>query len=250
MPDKFPISTAPVPTGNVGKVYGTYITDTEKRAAEANDWLLPKDRVNSATSSVTKKITPLKAPDVSGKTASVTDGVTEKISGITTDATEKVGELTGKFKTVTLPKWPAIGKAGILLGAGPKFVSETVTKYTSIVPKFIPRVPLSVGSVVGAAKLIQSVASANPTDFVKQVMGDAVGGLKDQIASATNIVSDVQGQISDAQNLAQDTVDGALSTVNAAESTASTAISDATSVVSSNISSTVEQTTKNISSVG
>jgi hypothetical protein len=100
-----------------------------------------------------------------------------------------------------------------MLGAGPKFLAQTLPKYTSIVPPYVPGLTISFGTIAGALAIIKSLASANPTQFLNQLTAGFVGDLKGQASALLQTAKDTSG-ISDLQNQ----VSGIQGTVQAATS--------------------------------
>lgn len=128
-----------------------------------------------------------------------------------------------KLDLPAVPKIPGLDKAGILLGAGPKFVSEKITKYTTIVPPFAPGLKVNMAMVGGAVAIISALSSGNPSAILKSLaedmVGDAVKGALDQTG-----VSGMQDQLKGIQDSA---------------SVAAGAVADATNTATANITPTI-----------
>lgn len=249
-------------SSNVGKVYGTYTTDTEKKAAEANDWLLPQHRAPTPTA--TKVASTVKAPvPAVAAPADIPTTATSTVStpaGSATGSAPKIVPEPAKLQLPTIPKIPGADKAGILLGAGPKFVSNTITKYTAMVPPFVPGLVINVGMVAGAISAIKAVASINPSQLLSQLTENIAGDLKGQmgellssVEAASNTLNDVKGQIDSIENTVENVKAGAESAVGEVTSAVDgvqSAVSDAESVadnVANNINSVgnIAETVKN-----
>ena len=136
------------------------------------------------------------------------------------------------LKLIDMPSFPGLDKAGILLGAGPKFIAEKITKYTTIVPPFAPGIKINMAMIGGAIAIISALSSGNPGAILKSLVEDmvdkAVGDIKNQVGDAVTgaidrtgvskiqdqmqgIQGNIQNASSDATGLVQDTVSGAVS---------------------------------------
>ena len=122
-----------------------------------------------------------------------------------------------------MPSFPGLDKAGILLGAGPKFIADKITKYTTIVPPFAPGLKINMAMVGGAIAIISALSSGNPGAILKSLVEDmvdqAVGDLKNQVGDALSGamdqtgVSSIQDQIQGIQGDIQNAASNATSTV-------------------------------------
>lgn len=150
---------------------------------------------------------------------------------------------------LNLPKmvnFPGLDAPGIALGAGPKFLAEKVAKLKTIVPPFVPGLKLNMGMIVGALAVIKAMASANPSELLKQITQNILDDLKDQVGDVANQaldstgVSGIQDQLAGIQGSAQGAMDnitgaaqgaigGATEAVQGAVSTATTATETAAS---------------------
>lgn len=132
------------------------------------------------------------------------------------------------LKLPDMPSFPGLDKAGILLGAGPKFIADKITKYTTIVPPFVPGLKINMAMVGGAIAIISALASGNPSAILKSLVEDmidqAVGDLKDQVGDAVKGALDQTG----ASNL-QDQMQGIQGNIQNAASGATGAVSENTS---------------------
>lgn len=101
------------------------------------------------------------------------------------------------LKMLDMPSFPGLDKAGILLGAGPKFIAEKITKYTTIVPPFVPGLKINMAMIGGAIAIISALSSGNPSAILKSLVEDmvdqAVGDLKDQVGDAVKGALDQTG---------------------------------------------------------
>lgn len=92
---------------------------------------------------------------------------------------------------------PGLDKAGILLGAGPKFIADTIVKYQTIVPPFAPDLKINMAMVGAAISIAKSSASGNVGDIAESLLEDlkesAAGTLQDQIQSQIDAAKDVSG---------------------------------------------------------
>jgi hypothetical protein len=134
-----------------------------------------------------------------------------------------------------MPSFPGLDKAGILLGAGPKFIADKITKYTTIVPPFAPGLKINMAMIGGAIAIISALSSGNPGAILKSLVEDlvdqAVGDLKNQVGDAVNGAMDQTG----ISNL-QDQIQGI-------QGNMQNAVSDATGAVQDNVSGTVSENT-------
>lgn len=130
-----------------------------------------------------------------------------------------------KLNLPAMPKIPGLDKAGILLGAGPKFIAEKITKYTTIVPPFAPGLKINMAMVGGAIAIISALSSGNPSAILKSLAEDlvseAVGDLKNQAGDAVKGALDQTGVagMQDQLKGIQDSVSGAAGTVTDAANT-------------------------------
>lgn len=114
-----------------------------------------------------------------------------------------------------LPEFPGIDMAGINLGAGPKFISEQISKYKSIVPPFVPGLKINMGMAMAAVSIIKAAMSANPSELLKHLLSSVVDDLKGQVADQLKSAVDstgvnaIQGQINGVQGQLSGVVDGA-----------------------------------------
>jgi len=178
-----------------------------------------------------------------------------------------------KLNLPAMPKIPGLDKAGILLGAGPKFIADKITKYTTIVPPFAPGLKINMAMVGGAIAIISALSSGNPSailkslaeDLVSEAVGDlknqagdavkgaldqtGVSGMQDQLKGIQDSVSGATGAVTDAANTSVGGLTGDLSlsnmtpTVNLSAGTSnlslsaiSNPVSGATSAIGSKIS--------------
>jgi hypothetical protein len=124
-----------------------------------------------------------------------------------------------------MPKIPGLDKAGILLGAGPKFIADKITKYTTIVPPFAPGLKINMAMVGGAIAIISALSSGNPSAILKSLAEDlvseAIGDLKNQAGDAVKGALDQTGVsgMQDQLKGIQDSVSGATSAVTDAANT-------------------------------
>ncbi len=252
MPDAKPnVPKVAAPSPNVGKVYGTYVTETEKKAAAANDWLLPKDKAaeaaRSTASSVKSPVAKLAAPAapaanavkagtsaVSNATSAVSEKAAAATGNITGKASELTGNLTNKLQLPQVPNFPALDKGGIMLGAGPKFVANTVTKFSSIVPPFVPGLVMNVGMIAGAISVVKSMGSINPSQLLSQLTSNIAGDLKDQAGGLLKSATDAAGGLGDIKNQVAGLESAASGIVDSAKSAAG-GIESAVSDVASNV---------------
>jgi uncharacterized protein YjbJ (UPF0337 family) len=132
-----------------------------------------------------------------------------------------------------MPKIPGLDKAGILLGAGPKFIADKITKYTTIVPPFAPGLKINMAMVGGAIAVISALSSGNPSAILKSLAEDlvseAVGELKNQAGDMVKGALDQTGisGMQDQLKGIQESVAGATGAVEGAISGATGAVSDA-----------------------
>jgi uncharacterized protein YjbJ (UPF0337 family) len=132
-----------------------------------------------------------------------------------------------------MPKIPGLDKAGILLGAGPKFIADKITKYTTIGPPFAPGIKINMAMVGGAIAIISALSSGNPSAILKSLAEDlvseAVGELKNQAGDMVKGALDQTGisGMQDQLKGIQDSVAGATGAVEGAISGATGAVSDA-----------------------
>lgn len=130
-----------------------------------------------------------------------------------------------KLNLPAMPKIPGLDKAGILLGAGPKFIADKITKYTTIVPPFAPGLKINMAMVGGAIAIISALSSGNPSAILKSLAEDlvseAVGDLKNQAGDAVKGALDQTGVsgMQDQLKGIQDSVSGATSAVTDAANT-------------------------------
>ena len=121
---------------------------------------------------------------------------------------------------LNLPKissWPGLAKPGIILGAGPNFLSQIIPKYVLIVPPFVPGLTLSIGEIAGALAIIKALASGNPLQFLNQLTAGFVNDLKGeasalvQTAENSSGISALQSQVSGIQSTVQAATSGGVS---------------------------------------
>lgn len=130
-----------------------------------------------------------------------------------------------KLNLPAMPKIPGLDKAGILLGAGPKFIADKITKYTTIVPPFAPGLKINMAMVGGAIAIISALSSGNPSAILKSLAEDlvseAIGDLKNQAGDAVKGALDQTGVsgMQDQLKGIQDSVSGATSAVTDAANT-------------------------------
>lgn len=130
-----------------------------------------------------------------------------------------------KLNLALVPKIPGLDKAGILLGAGPKFIADKITKYTTIVPPFAPGLKINMAMVGGAIAIISALSSGNPSAILKSLAEDlvseAIGDLKNQAGDAVKGALDQTGVsgMQDQLKGIQDSVSGATSAVTDAANT-------------------------------
>lgn len=98
-----------------------------------------------------------------------------------------------------LPAFPGIDMAGINLGAGPKFISEQIAKFKSLVPPFVPGLTINMGMAMAAISIIKAATSANPAELVKHLLDGIVDDLKGQVADQLQSALDSTG-VGDVQN--------------------------------------------------
>lgn len=138
-----------------------------------------------------------------------------------------------KLNLPAMPKIPGLDKAGILLGAGPKFIADKITKYTTIVPPFAPGLKINMAMVGGAIAVISALSSGNPSAILKSLAEDlvseAVGELKNQAGDMVKGALDQTGisGMQDQLKGIQESVAGATGAVEGAISGATGAVSDA-----------------------
>jgi len=71
-----------------------------------------------------------------------------------------------------IPEFPGLDIAGIALGAGPKFIADTIMKYKMMVPPYIPGVKINFAMVAAALTIIKTLANTNPSDLLKAILGN------------------------------------------------------------------------------
>jgi len=137
-----------------------------------------------------------------------------------------------KLDLPAMPKIPGLDKAGILLGAGPKFIADKITKYTTIVPPFAPGIKINMAMVGGAIAIISALSSGNPSAILKSLLedmvGEAVKDLKNQAGDAVKGALDQTGAsgVQDQLKGIQDSVAGATGAVGGAISGATGGVTD------------------------
>ena len=130
-----------------------------------------------------------------------------------------------KLNLPAMPKIPGLDKAGILLGAGPKFIADKITKYTTIVPPFAPGLKINMAMVGGAIAIISALSSGNPSAILKSLAEDlvseAIGDLKNQAGDAVKGALEQTGVsgMQDQLKGIQDSISGATSAVTDAANT-------------------------------
>ena len=132
------------------------------------------------------------------------------------------------LKLLDMPSFPGLDKAGIILGAGPKFIADKITKYTTIVPPFVPGLKINMAMIGGAIAIISALSSGNPGAILKSLVEDmvdqAVGDLKNQVGDVVNNSIDQTG----ISNL-QDQMQGIQGNIQNVASDATVAVSENTS---------------------
>jgi hypothetical protein len=71
-----------------------------------------------------------------------------------------------------IPQFPGLDMVGIALGAGPKFIADTIMKYKLIVPPYIPGVKINFAMVAAALTIIKTLANTNPSELLKAILGN------------------------------------------------------------------------------
>ena len=131
-----------------------------------------------------------------------------------------------KLNLPAMPKFPGLDKAGILLGAGPKFIASKITKYTTIVPPFAPGLKINMAMVGGAISIISALSSGDPSAILKSLVKDMVGQAVGDITKGALDQTGVSGMQDQLKGI-QDSVAGATGAVGGAISGATGGVTDA-----------------------
>ena len=94
-----------------------------------------------------------------------------------------------------IPSFPGIDMAGINLGAGPKFVANTLLKYKTIVPPFVPGLKINIGMVGAAISIVKAASSGNIEGLLNSLTSNLVENIKDQTG-----ISSIQSQLDQAKD--------------------------------------------------
>lgn len=129
------------------------------------------------------------------------------IAGVARDAIQGIGLSTANlslsrlipFEIPKIPNFPALGKIGMYLGAGPKFIAEKVAEYTKIVPPYIPGVPMSIAQIAAVASLIAQLSKTNPSEFMKLLLQDIAKDVLKELGQS-NPLSAVQSALDNSGN--------------------------------------------------
>lgn len=121
-------------------------------------------------------------PSMSTSQALSTLGLPNSLSGISDAVSKAIGQNLAK-----IPGFPGLDLVGISLGAGPKWLAETLLKYQTLIPPYIPGLKINIGMIVAALTLIKAIANANPSELLKTLLGNIKDDLTcDALEQLTN----------------------------------------------------------------
>jgi hypothetical protein len=131
-----------------------------------------------------------------------------------------------------MPNFPGLDMAGINLGAGPKFIANTLLKYKTIVPPFVPGLKINMAMVGSAISIAKAASSGNLGGLLTSLTANLVESVKDQTgvnsvqeqvksqlnqATGTSVLGDLQSKYDDytasATEAAQSAADSAQATI-------------------------------------
>jgi hypothetical protein len=110
----------------------------------------------------------------------------------TTDALKTLGvpvnlagikALTG-LELPKFPLFPGIDLPGLLLGKSPKFIAETILKYKTISPPFIPGLKMNMAVILAAASVIKAAASGNAGALAKHLLDGILNEIKGELVQS------------------------------------------------------------------
>ncbi len=107
------------------------------------------------------------------------------------------------IKFPKFPGFPGLDLIGINLGAGAKWIAETLLKYKIIVPPWIAGLKINMGIALAAIAVIKAAIETSPSAVLKHLLSTIVSDIKDQALSQLQTAineagSDIKSQISGA----------------------------------------------------
>lgn len=212
---------------------------------------LPKS-INTSVQDITKNVPSVNAPDLRSTLTQTNiptsvSGISSAFGGPTSLADGLKPELPNISANINLPKitfpkvtnFPGLDQAGITLGAGPKFMAETIAKYKTIVPPFAPGLKLNMAMIGGAVAIIKTLSSGNPAALLQQITKNFADDIKAQAGAALNASVDTSG----IDNI-KDQVQGLEQSVTTAAENIQSATTNTTGDVISQVSNTAMEGAK------
>ena len=134
-------------------------------------------------------------------------GVNPSLSGLGFNAQlpSIAGSLNlSSLKLPQIPQIPGLGPIGISLGAGPKFLAETLIKYKTIIPPFAPGLKINMAMAGAAISILKAVSGGNIGALATSLLEDlkestGVSAIQDQVQSQ---VDQVQSQVDQVKEIA------------------------------------------------
>jgi hypothetical protein len=111
------------------------------------------------------------------------------------------------FNFPKIPTFPGMDLPGLLMGKSPKFISETLMKYQTISPPFIPGLKMNMGTIAAAASIIKSAASGGGGSIVKHLVDGIANDLTQEI------LGPIQKSVDESLGNVQSSIDGATQNV-------------------------------------
>jgi hypothetical protein len=107
------------------------------------------------------------------------------------------------IKFPKFPGFPGLDLIGINLGAGAKWIAETLLKYKIIVPPWIAGLKINMAIALAAITVIKAALETSPSAVLKHLLSTIVSDIKDQALSQLQTAinesgSDIKSQISGA----------------------------------------------------
>ena len=127
----------------------------------------------------------------------VSSNISPAIANVARDAIQGIGLSTSNlslsnlvpFEIPKIPNFPDLGEISTFIGAGPKFMAEKVAEYTALVPPYIPKIPVTIAQAAAALKLIQAVASGNPSELLKALLKNIAQDVLNDLAEQSGVNS-------------------------------------------------------------
>jgi hypothetical protein len=126
-------------------------------------------------------------------------GVNPSLSGLGFNAQlpSIAGSLNlSSLKLPQIPQIPGLGPIGISLGAGPKFLAETLIKYKTIIPPFVPGLKINMAMAGAAISILKAVSGGNIGALATSLLEDlkestGVSAIQDQVQSQVDQVKEI-----------------------------------------------------------